>query len=152
IVGLKPGGEDSSQEAIVDSDSVSMARDTERGRPSALPSEQSTTTASGRTEDGCPEAGLRRTGMSRPARGSRHAARRGGAQTGYQCGDATENTATPKRQRGREEYSSPTLMEQSKAPESFEMDLRRIVTTTIRASASPTSESRTIRTEGFTVA
>src|SRR5699024_5865690 len=67
--------------------------------------------------------------------------------------DATENTATPKRQRGREEYSSPTLMEQSKAPESFEMDLRRIVTTTIRASASPTSESRTIsRTEGFTVA
>src|SRR5699024_9547237 len=34
-----------------------------------------------------------------------------------------------------------------------EMDLRRIVTTTITASASPTSESRTIsRTEGFTVA
>lgn len=44
-------------------------------------------------------------------------------------------------------------MEQSKAPESFEIDLRRIVTTTIRASASPTNESRTIsRTEGFTVA
>lgn len=44
-------------------------------------------------------------------------------------------------------------MEQSKAPDNFEIDLRRIVTTTIRASASPTSESRTIsRTEGFTVA
>ncbi len=44
-------------------------------------------------------------------------------------------------------------MEQSKAPESFEIDLRRIVTTTISARASPTNESRTIRrTEGFTVA
>src|SRR5690625_5746595 len=89
--------------------------------------------------------------MSRSARGSRNAARRVSAKTGYQSRDATENTATPKRQRGREEYSSPTLMEQSKAPESFEMDLRRTVTTTIRASARPTSESRTIsRTEGPT--
>ena len=37
IVGLKPGGDDSSHDAIVDSDSVSMAKGTEWGRPSAFP-------------------------------------------------------------------------------------------------------------------
>ncbi|SII66020.1 Uncharacterised protein [Mycobacteroides abscessus subsp. abscessus] len=37
IVGLKPGGEDSSHEAIVDRDSVSIARETERGLPFAFP-------------------------------------------------------------------------------------------------------------------
>src|SRR5699024_12279717 len=89
--------------------------------------------------------------MSRSARGSRNAARRVSAKTGYQSREATENTATPKRQRGRKEYSTPTLMAQTKAPESFEMDQRQNVTKTNRPSTRHTNESSTIRTtEGVT--